>query len=390
MQIAALVVAAGRGHRAGGSKPKQYRSFLGEPVMRRTLRIFAAESSIDRIVSVIHPDDIENYRSCANGIEKCMPPIFGGKTRQRSVLAGLEALEESAPDVVLVHDAVRPLSSPSLVVRALEAVKVSGAAIPVLPVNETVKRTDGSGRVVATLDRSSLCSVQTPQVFLFEKLINAHRRAAKAGLEAFPDDASIAEWAGISVATFPGEAGNIKLTTPDDFLIAEALAGELTEVRTGMGFDVHGFGPGDQVVLGGVSIPHTKSLIGHSDADVLLHALTDAVLGALGEADIGTHFPPSDTKWRGASSDQFLVHAINLVNARSGQVSHLDSTVLCERPKVAPHRDTIRAKIAAIARIDIGRVSVKATTTEGLGFIGRGEGIAAMATATLRLPRSTE
>ncbi len=389
MQIVAILVAAGRGHRAGAGKRKQYRSFLGEPVLRKTLRAFSAEPSIGGIVSIIHTDDVEDYRSCAEGIEKCLPPVFGGATRQQSVFAGLQSLEMSAPKTVLVHDAVRPFPSAALLRRALNAAKHSDAAVPVLPISDTVKRTDASGRIISTLERSELCFVQTPQVFSFKKIIDAHRRAAKVGLTEFPDDAAVAEWAGIPVMTFPGEARNIKLTTPDDFLIAELVADGLAEVRTGTGFDVHAFGPGDRVILGGIVIPHTKSLIGHSDADVLLHAMTDAILGALGEADIGHHFPPSNTEWRGASSDGFLVHAIGLVKARGGRLAHLDSTILCEMPKIGPHRDAIRTNIATIAGLDINCVSVKATTTEGLGFLGRGEGIAAMATATVRLPANT-
>ncbi len=386
MQTVALIVAAGRGERAGGGEPKQYRSFLGEPVLRRTLRLFAAMPAVDQIVSVIHPNDVENYRLSANGIGKCISPVFGGETRQQSVLAGLEAIEKSAPKIVLVHDAVRPLSSQSLLSRAFDAVRATGAAVPVVPVSDTVKRVDSAGGVIATLERGELRAIQTPQIFSFAKLIDAHRRAVKAGRNDFSDDAAIAEWAGIPVVTFPGEPGNLKLTTANDFLVAEALAGAAMEVRTGSGFDVHAFGPGDKVTLGGVAIPHAKSLTGHSDADVLLHAITDAVLGALGEADIGHHFPPSDAKWRGASSDQFLAHAAALVTARGGHITHLDSTVLCEAPKISPHRETMRETIAAIAGVKVGRVSVKATTTEGLGFLGRGEGIAAMATATIKLP----
>ena len=386
MRAVALIVAAGRGERAGGGTPKQYRAFLGEPVLRRTLRLLAATPSVDRIVTVIHRDDAENYRSSSDGIEKCLPPVFGGASRQQSVLAGLESIEKSKPEIVLVHDAVRPLLSDALINRAFGAVKATGAAVPVVALSDTVKHIDAAGRVIATLDRSELRATQTPQIFSFPKLIAAHRRAAKAGRDNFSDDAAIAEWAGIPVTTFPGEVGNLKLTTTGDFLVAEALAGAAMEVRTGTGFDVHAFGPGDKVMLGGIAIPHAKALTGHSDADVLLHAITDAVLGALGEADIGHHFSPSDMKWRGAASGQFLAHAVALVKTRGGHITHLDSTVLCETPKIGPYREAIREKIAAIAGVKTSRVSVKATTTEGLGFLGRGEGIAAMATATVKMP----
>ena len=386
MRTAAIVVAAGRGERVGGALPKQYRNLLGEPVLRRALRALASHPAIDAVQAVIDPAEDAAFRDAVGGLPKCLAPAAGGSTRQRSVRAGLEALAELKPSIVLVHDAARPLASAALVDRALAAVEATGAAVPVIALRDTVKRVDETGRVVSTLDRNELRAVQTPQVFFFAPLIEAHRRASKAGLEDFPDDAALAEWAGIAVATFAGEAGNLKLTTADDFARAEAIADALADVRTGTGFDVHAFGPGDRVMLGGVAIAHDKGLIGHSDADVLLHALTDALLGALGEADIGHHFPPAEEEWHGAASDQFLAFAAARVRARGGRIAHLDATVLCEAPKLAPHRDAIRARIAAIAGIDVSRVGVKATTTEGLGFIGRKEGIAAMATATIRLP----
>jgi 2-C-methyl-D-erythritol 4-phosphate cytidylyltransferase/2-C-methyl-D-erythritol 2,4-cyclodiphosphate synthase len=386
MRAAAIVVAAGRGERAGGARPKQYRHLLGEPVLRRAMRALAMHPAIDAVQAVIDPAENEAYQSAIGDLPKCLAPAVGGTTRQRSVRAGLEALAELNPSIVLVHDAARPLASAALVDRALAAVETTGAAVPVIALRDTVKRVDEAGRVVSTLDRNELRAVQTPQAFFFAPLIDAHRRASKAGLDDFPDDAALAEWAGIPVATFAGETGNLKLTTADDFARAEAIADAFADVRTGTGFDVHAFGPGNHVMLGGVAVPHENGLIGHSDADVLLHALTDAVLGALGEADIGHHFPPAQEQWRGAASDQFLAFAASLVRTRGGRIANLDATLLCETPKLAPHRDAIRARIAAIAGIEISRVSVKATTTEGLGFIGRKEGIAAMATATLRLP----
>jgi 2-C-methyl-D-erythritol 4-phosphate cytidylyltransferase/2-C-methyl-D-erythritol 2,4-cyclodiphosphate synthase len=291
------------------------------------------------------------------------------------VRAGLEALSGQSPAWVLVHDAARPLASPALLDRALAAARESGAAVPVLAVSDTIKRVDTAGQVIETVAREQLRAVQTPQAFAFAPLLEAHRRAAQEGRNDFTDDAALMEWAGAAIATFPGEAGNLKLTTPDDFARAAT---------------VHAFEPGDHIMLGGVKISHNKGLIGHSDADVLLHALTDAVLGAIAEADIGHHFPPSDARWRGAPSDQFLAYAIAMVKARGGRVAHLDATVLCETPKIGPHRDAIRVSIARIAGIKIGQVGVKATTTEGLGFLGRGEGIAAQASATIRLPWSME
>ncbi|MEX2127967.1 MAG: bifunctional 2-C-methyl-D-erythritol 4-phosphate cytidylyltransferase/2-C-methyl-D-erythritol 2,4-cyclodiphosphate synthase [Xanthobacteraceae bacterium] len=391
MRVAAIIVAAGRGERAGGGLPKQFRPLGGETVLRRSLRLFAAHPQVEAVQPVIDRAQDAAYAALAQGIGKLLAPVTGGATRQGSVRAGLEAIAETAPEIVLVHDAARPLASATLVDRALDAVAVTGAAVPALALPDTIKRVDADGRVTETLDRSALRAIQTPQVFSFARLLDAHRRAAKAGRNDFPDDAALAEWAGLQVTTFAGEAGNLKLTGPDDFARALALdTMSLSDVRTGTGFDVHAFGPGDHVMLGGVKIPHVKALMGHSDADVLLHALTDAVLGAIAEGDIGKHFPPSDPKWRGASSDQFLAHAVALLSARGGRVAHLDATILCEAPKIAPHADAIRTRIAAIAGIEASRVSVKATTTEGLGFLGRGEGIAAMAMATVRIPWSAQ
>jgi 2-C-methyl-D-erythritol 4-phosphate cytidylyltransferase/2-C-methyl-D-erythritol 2,4-cyclodiphosphate synthase len=385
--VAAVIVAAGRGERAGSGPPKQYRLLGGEPVLRRSLRLFAAHTAVDAVQPVIDPSHAAAYRAASAGLDKLSPPVAGGATRQASVRAGLAAIESIAPDIVLVHDGARPLASAALVDRALAAVKLTGAAVPALPVADTIKRVDAAGRISETLERASLRTAQTPQAFLFKPLLAAHQRAAAESRNDFPDDASIAEWAGLQVSTFPGEPGNLKLTDAEDFARALAIEGAATsDVRNGTGFDVHRFGPGDYVMLGGVKIPHDKGLIGHSDADVLLHAITDAVLGALVEGDIGKHFPPSDERWRGASSDRFLVHAAALAHARNGRIAHLDATILCESPKIAPHAGAIRASIATIAGVDVSRVSVKATTTEGLGFLGRGEGIAAMATATVRLP----
>ncbi len=389
LSVAALVVAAGRGLRAGGHRPKQYRPAAGEPAIRASLRLFAGHPEVELVQPVIHPDDGPFYRAAAAGLD-LLPPVFGGATRQASVRAGLEALADKRPDAVLVHDAARPYASAALVSRAIAAIGATGAAIPVLPVTETVKSVDPAGaRVETTLDRTRLRTVQTPQVFLFDRLLAAHRRAAEAGREDFTDDAALAEWAGLDVAVFEGERGNVKLTTAEDVVRAEQhhLAA-LADLRTGTGFDVHAFGPGDHVMLAGVKIAHARGLVGHSDADVGLHALTDALLGALAEGDIGTHFPPSDPQWRGAASDRFLAFASERVRARGGAIAHLDLTLVCEAPRIGEHRDAMRARIAAIAAVDVARVAVKATTSERLGFTGRGEGIAALATATVRLPWS--
>jgi 2-C-methyl-D-erythritol 4-phosphate cytidylyltransferase/2-C-methyl-D-erythritol 2,4-cyclodiphosphate synthase len=385
--VAAVVVAAGRGLRAGGDMPKQYRRLAGEPAIRASLRLFAQHPEVSMVQAVIHPDDGARFGAAAAGL-KLLAPVFGGATRQASVRAGLEAVAPLRPDLVLIHDAARPYASAALVTRAIVAVAATGAAVPVMPLADTIKSVDATGRLIeATLDRAILRTVQTPQAFAFAPVLAAHRRAAANGREDFTDDAALAEWAGLKVAAFDGEAGNVKLTTAEDVARAEREhAAALADTRTGSGFDVHAFAAGDHVMLAGVRIPHDRGLTGHSDADVALHALTDAVLGALAEGDIGAHFPPSDPQWRGAPSDRFLAFAVERVRARGGRIAHLDLTIVCEAPRVGPHRDAMRARIAAIAGLDLARVAVKATTSERLGFTGRGEGIAAMATATVRLP----
>ncbi len=387
-KVAAVIVAAGRGQQVGGDVPKQYRSIAGEPVIRPALAAFLSHPQIHAVQPVIHAHDAEAFRAATTGLQ-ALSPVWGGATRQASVRAGLEALRAIGPDFVLIHDAARPFLTGALITRAIDAAAEHRAAVPAVAVADTVKKVDERETVIETLDRSRLRLVQTPQAFAFDLIIEAHVRAATAGREDFTDDAALAEWAGHRVTAFPGETTNVKLTTNDDFIRAEAIRmAALADVRTGNGFDVHAFGDGDHVMLGGVRIPHARGLTGHSDADVVLHALVDAVLGALADGDIGSHFPPSDPQWRGASSDRFLAFACERVRARSGMIAHLDATVVCEAPRVAPHRDAMRARIAAIAGIPIERVAVKATTSEKLGFTGRGEGIVAMATATVRLPWS--
>jgi 2-C-methyl-D-erythritol 4-phosphate cytidylyltransferase/2-C-methyl-D-erythritol 2,4-cyclodiphosphate synthase len=387
--VAAVIVAAGRGHRAGGDIPKQYRSLAGAPAIRATLAAFSCHAAIDRVQPVIHPHDEDLFRAASDGLGKLMAPVAGGLTRQNSVCAGLEALAAHAPHQVLIHDAARPFLSGALISRAVAAAKAHGAAVPGIAVADTVKKIDGTGTVTETLDRGRLRIVQTPQAFAFALIAAAHRHAAAAGRDDFTDDAALAEWAGHQVSVFEGEAANVKLTTNEDFARAEAQrAASLGDIRTGSGFDVHAFADGDHVMLGGVRVPHARGVTGHSDADVALHALVDAILGALAEGDIGQHFPPSDPQWRGASSDRFLAFACERVRARGGLIANLDVTIVCEAPRVSPHRDAMRARIAAIAGIAADRVGVKATTSEKLGFTGRGEGIFATATATVRLPWS--
>ncbi len=387
--VAAVIVAAGRGERAGGTVPKQYRPVAGSPAIRATLSAFCGHSHIDLVQPVIHRADADLFGAAQAGLGKLGKPVAVGATRQISVRYGLNALKGHAPELVLIHDAARPFLTGALIDRAIEAGRRHGAAVPGLAVADTVKLVDQDLAVTETLDRSRLRTVQTPQAFGFALIAEAHRRAEAAGRDDFTDDAALAEWAGHRVSIFEGEAGNVKLTTNEDFARAELMrAAALTDIRTGNGFDVHAFADGDHVMLGGVRIPHRRGVTGHSDADVALHALVDAILGALSEGDIGQHFPPSDPQWRGASSDRFLAFACDRVRARGGIIGHLDVTIVCEAPRVSPHRDAMRERIAAIAGISTERVAVKATTSEKLGFTGRSEGIVAMATATVRLPWS--
>ena len=366
--------------------PKQYLALAGDPIVRDSLALFAAHPQVDLVQPVIHRDDLDLFRAATKGLD-LLGPVTGGATRQASVRAGIEALAAHAPDIVLVHDAARPFASPALVSRAIAAVTDAPAAIPGLAVSDTVKRVDAGGRVSETLNRAELRTVQTPQAFRLDVLREAHRRALAAGREDFTDDAALMEWSGAPVTVFPGEPGNVKLTTAEDFLRAEnERMAALSDVRIGTGYDVHAFGDGDHVMLGGVRIAHGQGLAGHSDADVVLHAAVDAILGALADGDIGQHFPPGDPRWRGAASEVFLRDAVARVRARRGIVAHLDVSIVCETPRIGPHRDAMRQRIAAIAGIDAGRVAVKATTNERLGFIGRGEGMVAMVTATVRLP----
>ena len=376
----ALIVAAGRGHRAGGGIPKQYRILAGQSVLRRSCLAFLGQPGIAAVRVVIHPDDRILYDAAVAGLD--LPePIAGGATRQDSCRNGLEMLAASPPDRVLIHDAARPLVGPETIRRVLAALDKSPGAVAGVPVNDTLKRADASGAVAGTVDRAGLWRAQTPQGFRFADILNAHRQCA--GL-AMTDDAAVAEAADLPVALVQGDEDNMKITNEEDFARASRLLGG-PDLRVGNGFDVHRFEPGDHVMLCGVRVPHDRRLQGHSDADVGLHALTDAILGAIGDGDIGSHFPPTDARWRGADSAAFLRHAVSLVTARGGDIRHLDVTVICERPKVSPYREAMRARIAEIAGVGIDRVSVKATTTEGLGFTGRGEGIAAQATATVGL-----
>jgi 2-C-methyl-D-erythritol 4-phosphate cytidylyltransferase/2-C-methyl-D-erythritol 2,4-cyclodiphosphate synthase len=390
LPVAALIVAAGRGLRAGGDAPKQYRLLDGRPVLGHTLAPFLAQPAIERIAVVIGAGDDARYAHAIAGIaeDRLAPPTPGGQTRQDSVRLGLKALAAAGFDgAVLVHDAARPFVSAALIASAIEAISVDRvAAIPALPVTDTVKRIDTAGLIAETPPRDRLVSVQTPQAFRFGPLLAAHEAAFATGRDGFTDDAALMEWAGHPVATFPGDPANVKLTHPEDFVRAGGAPGPNLVVRVGTGYDVHAFTEGDHVWLGGIVIAHERGVLAHSDGDVALHALTDALLGALAEGDIGTHFPPSDPQWKGAASARFLEFAAGRVRQRGGRIDFLDLTIVCEAPKVGPHREAIRETIAAAAGIRIDQVAIKATTSERMGFTGRKEGLAALATATIRLP----
>lgn len=394
--IAYLVVAAGRGSRAGEGIPKQYRFLGNRVVLSHTLSALHVCAPKAIIQVVIHADDQDLYEECLKNLTPqaralVQPAVFGGATRQESVRLGLEALaNRTPPDVVLIHDAARPFVDPAIVERAVVSAQTYGAAAPGVALTDTVKQVNDQLMVVATPDRHCLRAVQTPQAFQFLLILEAHRKAAD-GHREYTDDAMIAEFAGHSVHLFLGDTKNFKLTTPEDFDRAMDITkqhnyADLPDIRTGQGYDVHAFEPGDRVWLGGVEIAHVFKLAGHSDADVLMHAITDALLGAIAEGDIGAHFPPSDPRWKGAESKIFLKHACQRVRERGGMIAHLDATIICEAPKIGPHRDRIRHSLAALMALDVDRVAIKATTTEGLGFTGRKEGIAALAIATIRLP----
>jgi 2-C-methyl-D-erythritol 4-phosphate cytidylyltransferase / 2-C-methyl-D-erythritol 2,4-cyclodiphosphate synthase len=391
-RVALVVVAAGRGARLGAERPKQYLACAGKPLLAHTLEALAAAWPYAAVTVVIAAGDRPLYDEAlthltAEAAAAIGPPSIGGATRQQSVLSGLEALAPARPDIVLIHDAARPFPSRELVARAVQAAEDHGAAAPGTPLSDTVKQVNAEGRVLATPPRAGLRAVQTPQAFRFALILDAHRRAAAEGVAELTDDVAVAEWAGAPAFVFVGGPANGKVTTMQDFSMAEArLMGRQSETRVGQGFDVHAFAPGDHLWLCGVRLPHTHALSGHSDADVALHALADAIYGALAEDDIGAHFPPSDPQWKGAASHLFLAHAAERVRARGGVLVHLDATIICEAPKIGPHREAMRARVAEIAGLDAARVAVKATTTERLGFAGRGEGIACLATATIRLP----
>ena len=376
MTVTALIVAAGSGSRMGGELPKQYRPIAGKAVLAHAVDALASHPRVDAVRVVISAGQEELARA-ALGERDVGELIIGGAERSDSVRAGLEAITDG---VVLVHDAARPFCPPEVVDRLLDALEGGDGAVPVLGIADTLAR--GTGRLDEMVERNRLMRVQTPQAFHVEDLRYAMEEAGK---RTATDESTLLVAAGLKVVTVAGDPMLDKLTTPEDWVRAEALQAARMTVRTGMGFDVHTFAGEGPIIMGGIEVPHSKGLAGHSDADVVLHAITDALLGAAGEGDIGQHFPPSDPQWKGASSDRFLAHAAGLIRDGGGIVDHVDCTVICEAPKVGPYRDAMRARIADILQLKPAQVSIKATTTERLGFTGRGEGVAAQAVATIRM-----
>jgi 2-C-methyl-D-erythritol 4-phosphate cytidylyltransferase/2-C-methyl-D-erythritol 2,4-cyclodiphosphate synthase len=381
MRYAAVIVAAGAGRRAGGDTPKQWRGLAGRPVVMWSVEAFEA-AGVEQVIVVVSHDDVAVAQELL-GAHPRVTLVEGGAARIDSVRAGLAALAAGV-EAVMVHDAARPLLTGAHISDLLQALETADGALPALAVSDTLKRADASAAVTGTADRAGLWRAQTPQAF--------RRAALEAAYAAWPadetptDDAAVVERAGGRVVLTAGDPRLMKLTYPEDFPMAEALAGSARIVRVGQGIDAHRFGPGQSVWLCGVEIAHGQGLIGHSDADAGLHALTDAILGAIGEGDIGDHFPPTDPRWKGAASDRFLLHALELVRAKGGRVLNCDVTLICEAPKIKLHRSAMRARLAELLELPLDRISVKATTTEEMGFTGRREGIAAQAVATVDTP----
>jgi 2-C-methyl-D-erythritol 4-phosphate cytidylyltransferase / 2-C-methyl-D-erythritol 2,4-cyclodiphosphate synthase len=396
-----ILLASGKGTRAGGDVPKQYRIIAEKPVLEFPLRTALDHPDIERVLLIVNEKDQSLWQPIIDKYKAKIQIVYGGVTRQISVANALEALAElgaTENTIILVHDAARPFISYALISRAIDSAKIHAASIPVLPVTDTIKKVDEQGIIITTLSRNDLRNIQTPQAFKFGILLKAHLAAKTTvsqeftGNANFTDDASIVEWAGHKVYSFEGEQSAFKITTKSDFQYAgyHILNQKKYATRVATGYDVHAFGDGDHIWLGGLKIPHNRSLIGHSDADPVLHALTDAILGTIGQGDIGSHFPPSDSQWRGAASHIFLKHAVDLLKSQTGRLVHLDSTIVCETPKIGVHREAMRETIATICQVSLNRVSVKATTSERLGFTGRDEGIAAFATVTVELPDEGE
>ena len=385
-----VIVAAGRGERLGKEAgPKQYRMLGNKSVLQTTIDCFSSHPDIQAIQVVIHRDDFELYDTSVVPHEKLLNPIPGGSSRQESCKAGVDAvigINNHTYTNVLIHDAARPFVSRETISNIIAGIAPNVGALSAIRIADTVKHANEEGVVLNTVPRDDLYLAQTPQGFVLNEIYSAHEKAAEHDPHGFTDDAAVAEYAGMSVKLVEGNSDNFKITTKDDLQKVEekvSMTDMIPDVRTGSGYDVHTLGPGDKVILCGHSIPHTQSLQGHSDADVGLHALTDALLGTIGAGDIGSHFPPSDPKWKGADSDQFIAHAVKLVREAGGFITNMDVTIICEAPKIGPHRDAMRKSICDICDVDIARVSVKATTNEKIGFIGREEGIAALATVSV-------
>jgi 2-C-methyl-D-erythritol 4-phosphate cytidylyltransferase/2-C-methyl-D-erythritol 2,4-cyclodiphosphate synthase len=389
MTVAAVIVAGGSGLRAGGEKPKQYQLIGGKPVIWWTCKAFLDHPGVDHVQTVIGEGHEEMFGEAVAGLGLSLP-VIGGSTRQDSCRIGIEAVERHKPSKVLIHDAARPFVSADLISHVIAWLERYSAVIPGMPVAETLKFAPG-GIVSRTVDRAGIWTAQTPQGFVYDQILTAHRKAVTEATANLTDDASVAEHAGIGISMIPGRPENRKLTTAEDIEIADRdmmgrQLAHLPDIRMGQGIDVHPFDDGDSVILCGVAIPHHQKLKGHSDADVALHALTDAILGTIGEGDIGTHFPPSDPQWKGAPSRIFLARAMELLEAKRGLIANVDITILAEAPKIAPHVAAMKAFLSPLLRIAADRIAIKATTMERLGSIGRKEGIMAFATATVRLP----
>lgn len=372
-----LILAAGRGTRAGGGMPKQYRTLMGEPILRHTIRAILASDRIDEVCVVIHPDDTDHYNHCIKTIsdKRLQPPTLGGTTRSKSALNGLRACTS---EQVFIHDGARPMLPLAALERIIDSMESNRAAFLALPVTDALWQVI-DGQAVSALPRDTIWRGQTPQAFYLQDILAAH----EATKHSADDDVALARLAGIDVVSVLGSELNMKITQPQDFALAERLLGKTMDIRVGNGFDVHKLGDGDHVIICGIKIPFNHSLIGHSDADVGMHAITDAIFGAIAQGDIGQWFPPSDMQWKGVSSDIFLKKSVEVAVSKGFYISNIDCTILCEQPKIGPHSDAMRHALAQITGVDIDRISVKATTTETLGFTGRGEGIAAQATATL-------
>lgn len=389
MSVTAVIVAGGSGQRAGGLLPKQYQKVAGKPILRWTLEAFLSHPLVTRIQTVIGQGHESLFQEATEGLD-IGEPVIGGGTRQDSCRAGLEACTAEPPQNVLIHDAARPFLSQELITTVIRGLDHAQAVIPGLPVADTMKFAP-AGIIERTVDRQSLWFVQTPQGFHFEKILTAHRKAATEGQSLFTDDAAVAEYARMQVHIVVGEQRNRKLTTQHDIEEAnrehtQHYYDALPDIRTGHGVDFHVFEKGNAVTLCGVSVPHTHKLKGHSDADVALHALTDAILGSIGERDIGQHFPPSDPQWKNASSSIFVAKALELLGARGGVLSNVDITILTEAPRIAPHIEAMKSSLVELLKISDDRIAIKATTTEGMGAIGRKEGMSAQAAVTVRLP----